>query len=281
MSGPTDYYLGVDGGGTGCRALLCDAAGREIGEGRGGPANVNSDRGSALSAILDASSQALDGIAPERVTAVLGLAGAEVSSARDWLVAELPFGRAQVVQDAVIATAGALGDRDGIVATLGTGSVFSRQLGGAFRLIGGRGPVLGDEAGGSWLGRQLLSRVLRAADGHAAITPLAQRLLDRMGGVPGIVTFASRARPSDFGGLVADILAATDDPLAAALLAEADTHVAAAIGLLQQTETLPVAFVGGLGPIYQARLAGRWPIVAPLASPLHGAVQMARAMVAA
>ena len=66
--------------------------------------------------------------------------------------------------------------------------------------------------------------------------------------------------------------------LAAALMADADAHVTAAIELLQQGAALPVAFAGGLGPVFQARLTGRWTIVAPLASPLEGAVQLARAM---
>ena len=36
-------FLGIDGGGTGCRAAVCDGAGRILGEGRGGPSNIASD----------------------------------------------------------------------------------------------------------------------------------------------------------------------------------------------------------------------------------------------
>ena len=148
-----DFALGLDGGGSGCRAVLTDRDGRELGRGEGGPANIMSDREAALASIMAAAMAALAGRAPSSVAAVLGLAGANISGARQWLAPMLPFRRTQVVHDAVTSVAGALGDDDGIVAAIGTGSVFSRQLGGAFRSIGGWGPVLGDEGGGAWIGR--------------------------------------------------------------------------------------------------------------------------------
>ncbi|HAB26036.1 MAG TPA: N-acetylglucosamine kinase, partial [Pantoea sp.] len=38
MSSP--YYLGIDGGGTRCRARLIDAQGKVLAQAEGGPANV-------------------------------------------------------------------------------------------------------------------------------------------------------------------------------------------------------------------------------------------------
>jgi glucosamine kinase len=49
-----DLCLGVDGGGSGCRAALCDAQGRIVGTGHGGPANATSDFDGACSNIADA-----------------------------------------------------------------------------------------------------------------------------------------------------------------------------------------------------------------------------------
>lgn len=272
-----DYFLGLDGGGTGCRAVLADGHGSVVGRGQGGPANVNSDREGALAAISAAVAQALGDVPPVRVSAVLGLAGAEVSGARDWLTPRLPFGRARVVQDAVIATAGALGAQDGIVAAIGTGSVFSCQLGGRIRVIGGRGPVLGDEAAGGWLGRRLLADTLRAADGLADLTPLARATLDRLGGISGIITFAATARAADFGAQVAHLLAADDDPLAVTILTEAEAQIAQYISLLRQGHGLPVAFTGGLGAVFAGRMAGRWPLIVAKGSPLDGALTLALA----
>jgi len=55
----TRYYLGVDGGGTNCRIRLADENLRTLGEGRGGPSNLqlqNADP--AYESILEGSKQA-------------------------------------------------------------------------------------------------------------------------------------------------------------------------------------------------------------------------------
>lgn len=270
--------LALDGGGTGCRAVLIGPDGQEIGRGTAGPANVNSDRDGALAAILQASGQAMAGQAnPAQVSAVLGLAGAEVSGARDWLLPHLPFHRARVVQDAVTAMVGALDGADGIVAALGTGSVYARRHQGADLVVGGRGPILGDHGGGNWLGRQVLSHALRAADGFRPMTPLLADLLERMGGISGIIGFAATARAADFAAHARPVVEqVSTDPAAQAIMTEADAAVAASIDRLQPETPLPVAFNGGLGRIFAARLAGRWPIIEAKGSPLDGAILMAR-----
>lgn len=274
----TGFALALDGGGTGCRAILVDPHGREIGRGQGGPANVNSDRQGALAAILAACDQAMAGqrVQPAQVSAVLGLAGAEVSGASDWLTPQLPFARARVVQDAVTAMVGALDGADGIVAAIGTGSVFSRRHQGADLVIGGRGPILGDQGSGNWLGRRLLSRALEAADGVRPMTPLLALILDQLGGISGIITFAATARAADFATHAPALVEAADDPAAQAILSRAEAGIAAFIDHLQVNPPLPVAFTGGLGRIFAARLAGRWPMIEAKGSPLDGALLMAR-----
>ncbi|MDZ4095184.1 MAG: hypothetical protein U1D35_09780 [Paracoccaceae bacterium] len=54
------------------------------------------------------------------------------------------------------------------------------------------------------------------------------------------------------------------------------TGCRAAIPLLQDGNPLSVAFVGGLGPSFAARLVGRWPLVQARGSGLGGAQGMAR-----
>ena len=112
------WVMGIDGGGTGCRAVLADGEGRVAGQADGGPANVMSDREGAVASILAVSLAALGGRDPAHCVACLGLAGAEVTDANGWLPGRLPFARAVVVQDARIALQGALGDVDGIVAAI-------------------------------------------------------------------------------------------------------------------------------------------------------------------
>lgn len=270
-------FLGFDGGGSGCRAVLADDAGRVLGRGEGGPCNIMSDRDGAVAALRACANQAMVGHDPRQVSAVLGLAGVNTSGAADWLPAMLPFGRVRVVQDAETAAVGALGDRDGIVAAMGTGSVFIRKSDGKIATLGGWGPILGDEGSGNWLGRRFLADVLRSHDGLAVATALTHATLARHGGPAGIVAFARNATGADFGAEVPHILAARDDQAAQRLLSDAAEVVAASIRRLRGDALLPVVFTGGLGPLYAEMLAGRWQILPPLGGPLDGALALARA----
>ncbi|MFC6489993.1 hypothetical protein ACFP9U_18710, partial [Nitratireductor sp. GCM10026969] len=52
--------LAVDGGGTGCRALVADAQGRVLGRGESGAANIMTDPEGALRHVLEAAGRAAD-----------------------------------------------------------------------------------------------------------------------------------------------------------------------------------------------------------------------------
>ncbi|MCX7286960.1 MAG: ATPase [Rhodobacterales bacterium] len=276
-------FLGIDGGGTGCRAAVADASGRILGEGRAGPANIASDLGGARANILAAATEALTAACGAALVAQMlptlsagfGLAGANAAGVVDRLRNGLPFARLRVETDAMAAVKGALQGRDGIVAALGTGSVFARQTGSTIRQIGGWGLVLGDEGSGAWLGRGALRLALRAKEGFVPETPFLRQISDEHGGNEGIIAFSLSARPADFAALVPAILA-TDDPAMRDLLAQATRDVAAFIARLQTDPTLPVTFIGGLGPTYAERLAGRWTVAPALGSALDGALILAR-----
>ncbi|HYH46588.1 MAG TPA: BadF/BadG/BcrA/BcrD ATPase family protein, partial [Thermoanaerobaculia bacterium] len=166
-------YLGVDGGGSGCRAAVADATGRLLGEGSAASANIWTDPQGALSNILAATRQAVEAVptAPGELVAVLGLAGANVAGAAERLASALPFARVAIESDAVVALKGALGDEDGITAAIGTGSVFGVQRGGAVAMRGGWGFQLGDHGSGAVMGRALCAAALLAQDGEVAMTP--------------------------------------------------------------------------------------------------------------
>lgn len=271
-----DWILGLDGGGTGCRAVLADRSGTVIGRGTAGPANIMSNRDGALHNIMAAAEAALAGRPAARVAAALGIAGVNISGAGEWLGPMLPFGRSRVVHDAVTSVAGALGPADGVVAAIGTGSVFSRQRGGAVVSIGGWGLVLGDEASGAWIGRSVLAHALRSVDGLAEATALTGTMLAELGGPAGVSAFAHRATGADFAALVPRILAAAEDAAVQSVLAQADAYVTQAIARLRGEAELPVVFLGGLGPVFAGRLAGRWPIVEARGTALDGALRLAR-----
>ena len=105
------YFLGIDGGGTGCRAAVADGSGRIIGRGAAGPANISVETEGACANILAAARAALQDAGRghlDELTAVLGLAGANVTAAARSLQAMLPFRRTRIVTDAVTAATGAL-----------------------------------------------------------------------------------------------------------------------------------------------------------------------------
>ena len=272
-------YLGLDGGGTGCRAAVADGGGPILGHGSAGPANVASDAEGARAAILQAATAALHeafGHARDMgdVHAGLGLAGANAAGVIAPLRLSLPFASARIETDAVTATKGALGTRDGIVAAIGTGSVFTVQKDGLIRQFGGWGLVLGDEGSGARMGRAALSLALRAVDGFAPMSPFLEGLIARFGGPGGVVTFARTARPSDFAALMPDLLRSAD-PAARHVISHAVAEVEAVLLHLRRTSDLAVTFIGGLGPTFASRLPNL-PQVEAMGTALDGALMLAR-----
>lgn len=50
----TEYFVGIDGGGTSCRARIRDQHGKQLGEGKSGSANILLGVDVALQSIIDA-----------------------------------------------------------------------------------------------------------------------------------------------------------------------------------------------------------------------------------
>ena len=277
------FFVGIDGGGTGCRAALADATGTILAEAKGGPANIASDLDEAARNILAVTREVLtqvvgaSEVAAElaRLRVAMGLAGANIPACADRLRALLPFRRLHIVSDATTAVKGALHDGNGIVAAIGTGSVFVRQLGGVARSIGGRGLILGDEGSGAWMGRALLAASLRATDGFADLTPLLQAVLDELGNDAGVMEFAASATPADYARF-ARLMVESDDPAALRIIAHARGDIAASIALLQPDPALPVVFLGGLGGHFAPQFEAEHMVQAALGTGVDGALWLAR-----
>ncbi|MDB6182719.1 BadF/BadG/BcrA/BcrD ATPase family protein [Paracoccus fistulariae] len=272
-------FLGIDGGGTGCRVALATADGTILGRGTGGPANINTDVEGAARNILSATAEALteSGTPPSELIVTMGLAGGTITAAATKLITLLPFAQMQVVNDAITATRGALGPDDGILAAIGTGSVFAIQHGGQVQQFGGRGFLLGDEGSGAVMGRKLLSDAMRAADGFLVMTPLLKSTLKRLGGIEGIIAFGNKATPAEFASFAPRIVN-SDDPAAMRIFGRAVEDIRYALTVLQRGRNLPVVFTGGLGPSFAEELYGPWPIRSAQGDGVDGALLMARQM---
>jgi glucosamine kinase len=276
MSGG-ETIIGIDGGGTSCRfALLHDGLRTEVVR---GPANVSTDRHSALatldSGLRDLVREAgLDDRALERARLYAGLAGVLTPGIAADVAAALPVVRAVVTDDRPTTMRGALGDGDGTVAAIGTGSFFGRRAGGRQRFIGGWGYQLGDEASGAWLGRHLLAAVLHAEDAIRTQTPLTRAILSRHENDPArLVEFARKASPADMAQIAAEIAAAPSDALAQELLARGAAWVRRAAEALGWTPGETLCLLGGVGPLYASLLDA--PVTPPAGTALDGALALA------
>lgn len=275
-----DLIIGVDGGGSGCRVAVADAAGTVLARAEGGPANIATDPEGAVRSILacaeTAFRQAAGSSAELReARAGLGLAGANARGAAERLAAALPFARCRVETDAMTAARGALGAEDGILAAIGTGSVFVRQQAGQLRQFGGWGIVLGDEGSGASLGRAALRRALLAAEGFVPMTDHLATLLSRFGGAEGVIAFSLTARPSELAQLAPEITA-SDDPACQAVWAKNVSEIAEILSSLG-SPALPVTFTGGLAHAYAAALP-HIPQHPAKGTSLDGALMLARGL---
>lgn len=279
------HLIAIDGGGTGCRALIAAPDGQALARAEGGAANINSDLQGALSNIVETARTAaekagLDLDILRNAIAVLGLAGANVGGNGEQLRQLLPFALSSVHSDAVIATRGALGANDGVMGIVGTGSVFTAQERGKIRMIGGWGFAVGDLGSGARIGRALLERTLLAYDDIRPASALSGEVMRRFDGDPGrVVAFATKARPGEFATFAPLVFdeAYKDDRVACEVAGEAVRDVEQALDAVMPAGCDRICLLGGLAPLFAPRLAERFRGIlrAPNGDALSGALDMA------
>ena len=282
--------IGVDGGGTGCRVAVAQENGAVLARASAGAANIATNLANARENILGAISDAVDtaGVARAEIanaTAVLGLAGANLGDYAAQLQATLPFARANIVTDAETTLVGAIGDQNGCIAAIGTGSVYGRRDAFGFSQIGGWGFLLGDDGSGARLGRDFMHLTLLAYDGVAPASALTRELLDTYNNNPSdIVEQAKKFTPGDFGKLAPRIVkaAAEGDQNAETLLARHTEIVKKSIDAVGFDPAYAFCMHGGLGPVYLARLPETYQKAAQPAkgNALDGAMTLARLLLA-
>lgn len=261
----TQYVFGIDGGGTGCRIGVCDAAGQRLGEATGGPANYSTDRAGTIANIQKTLSEIASGykISSDDLGASIarvGLAGVLTDADAAALADALPFKRSLVSDDRETSLAGALGAADGVLAAIGTGAFVASRAKGAMRYFGGWGLHLSDQASGAWLGRKALRRTVLAQDGLVPHSDLTSALLARTTDLPGMVAFAREATPADFGALARDVIeaAASGDANARHVMQEGATYLNACLGEVTLSQGDAICLTGGVGPHYEPYLAERF-----------------------
>lgn len=279
-------FIGIDGGGTGCRVAIADAQGVRIGEATGGAANYTTNSALALQNVLAAVDRAAAaaGITQDQVRSAsvhLGLAGIIGQQDLEAVRARLPFTRCRISDDQITSVTGALADRNGAVIAVGTGSFLAVKRGHTIRTIGGWGLQLGDQASGAWLGRTILQRCALVRDGLAEPSELVQRIWAKFDDdASRLIDFARTASPSDHARLASEVLAGADagDANALTILSEAADYLNTGLSSLDLGDDDVVCLTGGLGPFYRPRLDPSFQerLAEPLGTALDGAVQLAR-----
>lgn len=282
----TDYILGIDGGGTSCRAAVASPDGVILGRGKSGAANILTDPNNAIISITEAAKAAyrdagLDEAGVNDASAFLGLAGTNVGDLARYVHDRLPFRHTDIDSDGLVALQGAIGDEDGAVAILGTGSIYMARKDDTVRYIGGWGFTVGDLGGGARIGHAALQEALLAHDGVHPRSAVTDAVLDEFKHDPrGIVEFARLSKPGDFGRYAPLVFehARNGDPQAVAIVEAGARAVNEALDAIMALAGAPqLCLLGGLAPLYPQWLSERHRsiLVEAKADALTGAVALA------
>ena len=191
-------FVGIDGGATKTRVVVADADGVTLAQAQSAASNYQIVGTDAAARHLSAGLIAAFERTPYASTSVAGIAAgfAGLDGPADVEAVSVLMARALTdaglsapwwaVNDAVVAWAGALGGRPGVIVISGSGAIALavNENGDSVR-SDGLGHWLGDEGSGFDIGRRGLQAAVRAAEGRGAETALLGRLERRHVGEEG------------------------------------------------------------------------------------------------
>lgn len=286
MTSKLNYLIGIDGGGTRCRARISDSQGNILGEALSGSANVFQNDALAWESVSSSINEAINvaGLpvrAAKESYIVAGLAGAEVRSAVNKFLTRVEnIGPVEVLTDAQIACLGAHSLNDGAIYIVGTGTVGIARTGEQWQKIGGWGFPLNDEGGGAWLGMQAIKTAIKQHDGLTTQSLLCEKVWQEFpNGIDQLVAWSQHASSGDYGQF---------SPLVTEAFDENDIHANIIVNeqiniLTEQISTLinaqlPLCLMGGLSIWVQQFLpeALKQKLKEPDGDALTGALLLAR-----
>ncbi|MET2828078.1 N-acetylglucosamine kinase [Mesorhizobium shangrilense] len=255
MSAAGPFFLGVDGGGTGCRARIEDEAGAVLGQGLSGPATTRLGIDEAWASISRAYRAAIEeagfGTADTaRIRAGVGLAGIGRKGALEALRAIAhPFASIDFVSDGVGACLGAHSGLDGAIVIAGTGSIGLGFVEGRDLRVGGYGFPISDEGSGADLGLKVVQLALRAHDGRHERTALLAEVMQRFQNDPmEAVAWMDRATATDYAALAPMVMRHADqgDPVGRRIVQSAAEQIDTFVRVLFEQGAPRVTLLGGL-----------------------------------
>lgn len=282
--------IGVDGGGTGCRATIEAASGETLAHAKGGPANASTDYDLAvrnvISTVKDAAAKAeIPSWKLPLAIAHIGLAGVSGPDMQKRIAVALPYSQVTVTDDRATTITGALGGQDGYLLSIGTGTIVAVNNAGVHSFLSGWGFQISDQASGAWLGRAALEQTILCYDGIADHTPLSKAILAKFAGDPTSLTaFGVLAKPADFAAYAPDVIQSAQafDPWGQLIMKQGADYLRRCLLKLGFMPGDTLCLTGGIGPHYAAYLPTEFlsSHIQPCGSALDGAVQLAKAHLA-
>lgn len=259
-----DFFIGVDGGGSGTRAVVARRHGPVLGEGQAGPSALGQGVAAAWTQVQQAARQAFAnaGLEPppwNRCALAAGLSGVNNPPWRDKFIdQDKGFGRLLVETDAFVMLVGAHDGRPGAIVAAGTGAVGEVwRLDGSRVSANGWGFPVGDEGSGAWLGLRAVSLAQCVLDGRLPTGPLAQAVIGHCGGSrEAVQAWCDHAGQFAYAQL-APLIFETQytDPESAQLLDSAARALDATALALDPAGELPLVVCGSIGQRLVDRLS--------------------------
>ena len=279
-------FLGVDGGGTSCRARIRDGGGALLGEATAGAGNARLGDAAyreIMKACLAAARAA--GLGEADIAAMhagFGLAGTQQDEDRDQIRNRpYPFASLIVDTDAYASYLGAFSGADGAILILGTGAGGLAVVNGRRLNVAGWGADIADDGSGMAIGRLAIRKSLWALEGMAPLTPLAEDILAEFGrSAASAVIWAGKANPGDFARFAPRVFAhaGKGDVLAIGVLEQTAADAAMLIRRLLELGAPQVAMIGSIFPHLLPWLAPeiRTHLIEPAGDAMDGAILMAQ-----
>ena len=252
------YFLGIDGGGSKCKAIIVDANKQVLGSGLSGPANPLHGFEQAIhsiqeSAELALTSAKLSGVELNDLIAGVGLAGVNLpilfEQMSNW---QHPFKKMFLATDLLVACLGAHQGEDGAVMITGTGSCGFSYIDGHPFIVGAHGFPHGDKGSGAWFGLQAAKQVLLSLDGIIAPSVMNEKLLSLLNVSNGIaVVEVIAGKPAAFYAKMANLVfdaAEEGDVLAKSIVDDGAEYISGVARQLWSKKPPRMSLIGGLTP---------------------------------
>lgn len=281
-------FVGIDGGGTKCKAIIVNSRNEILGTGVAGPGNPLHGFNQATDSIEQSARLALQdaGLKDTPLSALIagvGLAGVNLPSLLKQMTQwQHPFQTMHLTTDLLIACMGAHQGSDGAVMIAGTGSCGFSYVNGQSFMLGGHGFPHGDKGSGAWIGFTACQQVLLSLDKlipSGVLTDLVMKYLEVRDAMQLVEVIANK--PAAFFAQLAGCVfqsAQANDAIAIAILKEGGAYLSDIARRLLDKNPPRLSFIGGLSAAMTTWLDTDIQAIlsAPLSSPEMGSILYAK-----